>query len=99
MPAQYERLELSERADPLGDASILAFLRSHQDRPVEVDASRLRLANGPLVETLLVSANAWRTKGIGFRITGLSPDHIDQLRWLGLAAPLGLLPAEEVRPA
>ncbi|SEB74272.1 STAS domain-containing protein [Rhodobacter sp. 24-YEA-8] len=96
--AQSAKLELAERADPLGDPAILAFLRRHQDQPVEVDASRLRQPNGPLIETLLVAARTWRTRGIAFSITGLAPGHVEQLRWLGLAAPLGLDPGAEVLP-
>ncbi|MCL4065533.1 STAS domain-containing protein [Pseudomonas sp. GX19020] len=96
--AQSAKLELTERADPLGDPAILAFLRRHQHQPVEVDASRLRLPNGPLIETLLVAARTWRARGIAFSITGLAPGHIEQLRWLGLAAPLGLDPGAEVLP-
>ncbi|MBJ2150755.1 STAS domain-containing protein [Paracoccus sp. IB05] len=96
--AQSAKLELAERADPLGDLSILAFLRRHQGQPVEIDASRLRLPNGPLVETLLVAARTWRARGIAFSITGLAPGHVEQLRWLGLAAPLGLDPGAEVLP-
>lgn len=95
---QSAKLELAERADPLGDPAILAFLRRHEGQPVEVDASRLRLPNGPLVETLLVATRSWRARGIAFSITGLAPGHVEQLRWLGLAAPLGLDPGAEVLP-
>ena len=94
----FAKIDLPERADPLADPSLLEFLRSHQGQPVEIDASRLRSPNGPLVETLLVAAMAWRKKGVGFRITGLAPGHVAQLRWLGLAAPLGLAPADEAQP-
>lgn len=95
---QSAKLELAERADPLGDPSILAFLRRHEGQPVEVDASRLRLPNGPLVETLLVAARSWRARGIAFSITGLATGHVEQLRWLGLAAALGLDTGAEVLP-
>ncbi len=91
--AGFRRLALGERADPLSDTSLLASLREHQDQPVEIDASRLRHPNTPLLELLIVASHAWKQRSLPFQITGLSAPHLQMVCWLGLTPHLGIGPA------
>ncbi len=88
LPELSEILDLPERADPLADPSLLAFLRAHRDRPMTVSAARLRQFSAALAELLLVAAADWRGRGVPFTISGLSPLHQAQLGLLGLDALL-----------
>ena len=84
LPELPEILDLPERADPLADPSLLADLRARRDRPLTVNAARLRQFSAALAELLLVAAADWRARGVRFEISGLSPLHRAQLALLGL---------------
>lgn len=75
---------LPEAFRPAEDDSLRAFLQANPAAAVRVDASRLRRLDGTVVELLLVAARAWRQKGLGFEVTGLSRPNEEICIGLGL---------------
>lgn len=84
--------ELPERPRVAEDPTFLSFLRANADAGISVSAARLRKLDTPLVQLLLAAAAQWRARGLPFRLTGLPPDRVDQLRALGVTPDM--LPLE-----
>lgn len=83
MTAMLE-FNLPERLSVAEENGFLPFLQDNPDASLDVSAARLRRIDTPLVQALLAAAADRQSRGVAFRLTGLSADQAEQIRALGV---------------
>lgn len=76
--------EPPDRASPLADGALMAFLQANRRRPVRISLARQRRADSRLLQLLLAAGAAWRAEGLSFDVAGLPPNLIKDFGRLGL---------------
>ncbi|MFZ1470244.1 MAG: hypothetical protein WAT09_14875 [Paracoccaceae bacterium] len=79
---------LPERLCAVEDRTLLPFLTSHRDMPVDICARQLRRLETPVLQILLAAAADRRARGVPFRLTGVSRAQAAQLAGLGVTAAM-----------
>ncbi len=73
------------------DTALKVFLRENTASPVEICAQNLRKVDSLLFQYLIAASQKWRSQGLSFTVTNLSPEvgralnlmgiHTDILSW------------------
>ena len=66
------------------DTALKVFLRENTDLPVEICAQNLRKVDSLLLQYLIAASLKWRSKGLDFSLTNLSPEVGTTLNLLGI---------------
>ena len=66
------------------DTTLKVFLRENTDLSVEICAQNLRKVDSLLLQYLIAASQKWRSKGLSFSLTNLSPQVGNSLNLLGI---------------
>jgi len=64
---------------------LIGFLQNVQDREVDIQCDNISRMDAQNLQILLSAQVAWAARGLGFRLTRMSPDLENSLSLLGVA--------------